>query len=66
MGILVGEEVCPAGDSVVSIAVVLFADRLVPLPVQPGLLVDLEAPPPAAGYHSPGRLGHGLWSDRNK
>lgn len=54
MGILVGEEVCPAGDSVVSIAVVLFADRLVPLPVQPGLLVDLEAPPSAAGYHSPG------------
>lgn len=52
-----------AGDGVVRVAVALLADRTVPLPAQPGLVGHLEAPPSAAGYQSPGRLRHGLWSD---
>ena len=62
--ILVGGEVHPAVDSAVEIAVVVSVDRPVPLPVQPGPLVKPEALPSAAGYQSPGRQGHGLWSNR--
>lgn len=51
---------CPAGDSVVEVAVVLFADRPVPLPVQPGPPVDVEALLSVAGYQPPGWPGHGL------
>lgn len=62
----VQNEVSPAVDSVVSVAVVLFADRLVLPPAQPGPPVDDEAPLSVAGCQSQGRQEHDLWSERQE
>lgn len=62
VGIPGGEEMCPVDNTVVGVVVVLFAGRLVPLPVQPGSPEDFEVPPSVAGCQSLGRQGHGLWS----
>lgn len=61
---LINEEV--GLDSAVGVAVVLFVDKTVLLPVEPGPPVNLAALRSAAGCQSPGQEGHGLWSDRQK
>lgn len=55
MSILADDEVCPAVDCAVGVAVVLVVDRPVPLPALPGPPVNVEALLSAVGYQSPGR-----------
>lgn len=52
VSMLPGDQVCLPSD--VGVAVVLFADGIVPLPVQPGVPVNLAAPPSAAGHQYQG------------